>query len=62
MKKLADKIKSRRKELGLTQAEMAKKIHAEGAAISMWENHKRNIPKGRFEELSEALQIPLPNS
>ena len=59
MKKLADKIKSRRKELGLTQAELAKKIHAEGAAISMWENHKRNIPKGRFEELSEALQIPL---
>ena len=55
---LADKLKNRRKELRLTQGDVAKKVGVAIQTIYKYENGiVTNIPLDRLELIAKALQI-----
>ena len=52
-------LQSRRKELGMTQSELAEKIHVTDKAISRWERAVGFPDIKLLEPLAEALEITL---
>lgn len=53
-----EKAKARRKELGLTQEDLAKRLgYSEKSAISKIENGKNDLPLDKFQDLARALDI-----
>lgn len=57
--KLGTFIAQRRKELGLTQATLAEKIHVTDKAVSRWERGIGLPDIGNIEALAEALEVSL---
>lgn len=53
--KIGAYLKEMRKENGLTQSEMAKKIHTTSSVISRMENHAEDIKLSTIEKFAEAL-------
>lgn len=57
--RISNQIKSRRKELGLTQAKLAELVGVNHTAVSNWE-HGRNTPEyGSLVKLANALQVEI---
>lgn len=57
--RLAERMKERRKELGLTQNEAAKKIGIGALALCSWETEKRPVPEKKLEDIAEAYGITV---
>jgi len=53
--KIGAYLKEMRKENGLTQSEMAKKINTTSSVISRMENHAEDIKLSTIEKFAEAL-------
>lgn len=54
---LGERIKERRKALGLTQAQLAEQLHVTNKAVSKWETGDANPDLSLLPTLCEALQI-----
>ena len=55
---LPDILRKRRKELGLTLAEIADKMGVSEATVQRWESGSiKNIPQGRIPKLAELLCV-----
>ena len=59
MRQLAENIAKRRKELGLTQAQMAEKISMEKESLSRMEAGKITPSLYRLEKIAGALECPI---
>ena len=59
LKKLGVKIRSRRKDLGLSQEEFASTTNFDRTYISLLERGKRNISIQNLLRVSEGLEVPL---
>lgn len=59
MKQYSRLIKQKRKELGLTQKQLAKIIHTSQQAIARYETQKAEPSLEILQALSEALGVPL---
>lgn len=56
---VSHKLKARRKELGLTMLEVAKKIGVSEATVSRWESGNiENMRLDKIAALAKALQVP----
>lgn len=55
--KIGEKIKARRKELGLTTEELGRMIGVQRAAISKYENGYIDLKAGQIKAIADALQI-----
>jgi len=53
--KIGVMLKMARKEAGLTQEQLAEKLHTKKTAISHMENHAEDIKLSTLEKLAEAL-------
>lgn len=56
---MKDIISKRRKELGLTQQQLAEKLNVSDKVISKWETGRSLPDTSMLIPLAEALQIPL---
>ena len=52
-------LRRRRKELGLTQEQLAKKLHVSTAAVSKWELGKSLPDIAKIEDLASALEVSV---
>ena len=59
MSEIGEKIKVRRKNLGLSQESLAERLSVSRQTISSWENGKSTIKLENAKPLSIELQIPL---
>lgn len=59
MAKIGEKIRARRKQLGLSQERLAERLHVSPKTISSWENGKSAIKLENAKPLSDELEIPL---
>ena len=59
MSNIAEKIRVRRKNLGLSQESLAERLHVFRQMISSWENGKSAIKLENAKPLSDELKIPL---
>jgi HTH-type transcriptional regulator, cell division transcriptional repressor len=58
MDEMGDRISRRRSELGLTQAEIARKLGVVRQTVSLWENgHVRDIGGRHLRELARLLDV-----
>ena len=55
--KFADFLRSRRKDLGLTQEQLAEKLYISTAAVSKWERGKSLPDIAKIEDLAAALEV-----
>jgi transcriptional regulator with XRE-family HTH domain len=49
-------IQRRRKALGLTQEDLAKRLNTSGATVNRWEGGRRGIKADHLQEIASALQ------
>ena len=57
---IGDRIKKRRKELGLTQTELGQRVHKSSQVISNWERgYTTGIAAEDLEQLANALSIDI---
>ena len=57
--KVGAMIKMARKEAGLTQDQLAEKLHTKKSSISRLENHAENVKLSTLERAAEALGMRL---
>ena len=57
--KFADFLRSRRKDLGLTQEQLAERLHVSTAAVSKWERGKSLPDIAKIEDLAAALEVSV---
>jgi len=57
--KFADFLRERRKALGLTQEQLAEKLHVSTAAVSKWERGKSLPDIAKIEDLAAALEVSV---
>ncbi len=56
---IGDRIKKRRKELNLTQLQLAEKLNVTDRAVSKWEQNDGNPDFSILSTLAEALDVSL---
>ena len=57
---VGDKIKSLRKEMGLTQTELGDRVGVKKNAVSKWEcGRVEDIPGSTLKELAKLFQVPV---
>ena len=54
---LHTRLRRRRQELSLTQAEIAAALHVSDGAVTMWESGRRRMELSKLPRLAEALQL-----
>ena len=59
MSTIGDRIKLKRKELGLTQAELGAKINVTDRAVSKWEQNEGNPDMSLIANLAKVLGVTL---
>ena len=59
MSTIGDRIKKRRKELGLTQAELGEKLQVTDRAVSKWEQNEGNPDMSIIASLADVLGVSL---
>ena len=59
MVKIGEKIRARRKQLGLSQESLAERLNVSRQTVSSWENDKSAIKLENAKPLSDELEIPL---
>lgn len=59
MSTIGDRIKLKRKELGLTQAELGAKINVTDRAVSKWEQNEGNPDMSLIADLAKVLGVTL---
>ncbi len=59
MNTIGDRIKIKRKELGLTQVEVGEKLHVTDRAVSKWEQNDGNPDFSLLPQLAEILGVTL---
>ena len=59
MATIGDRIKLKRKELGLTQAELGEKLNVTDRAVSKWEQNEGNPDMSIIASLANALGVSL---
>ena len=59
MENIADRISRRRKELGLTQKELAEKLHVSDKTVSRWETGKQIPDALTMQEIAKALDLSV---
>ena len=59
MSTIGDRIKQKRKELGLTQAELGAKINVTDRAVSKWEQNEGNPDMSLIASLASAIGVSL---
>ena len=59
MKTMGEVISNRRKEKGMTQAELAAKMNITDKAVSKWERNLSCPDVGSISKLAETLDIPV---
>jgi transcriptional regulator with XRE-family HTH domain len=52
-------LKARRKKLGVTGAEIARRLGVSEGQVSRWENGKDSIPSHRLKAMTAAYEAPL---
>ena len=57
--KFAEFLRERRKELGLTQEQLAEKLFVSTAAVSKWERGKSLPDIAKIEDLAAALEVSV---
>ncbi len=55
-----NKLKELRKKIGLSQADIAKKLNISVKTVSRWENLETDIKPNKAEELAELLGVSVP--
>ena len=56
---IGEKIKARRKELGMTTEELGNAIGVQRSAISKYEKDKIDIKSERLQQIAKALLVPV---
>ncbi|ELI2614234.1 helix-turn-helix domain-containing protein [Salmonella enterica] len=56
---LGERIRARRKELGMTQKDLAKEVNVSMAAVSLWEKGESTPGANKLELISNALKCKL---
>ena len=59
MNTIGDRIKSKRKELGLTQVELGEKLHVTDRAVSKWEQNEGNPDISIIASLASILNVSI---
>ena len=59
MATIGDRIKLKRKELGLTQAELGEKLNVTDRAVSKWEQNEGNPDMSIIASLASVLGVSL---
>lgn len=57
---IGDYIRRRRKTIGLTQDELARKLGRASSTISQWETESEPVPMDMLKAISDALEEPSP--
>lgn len=55
---IGEKIKARRKELGMTTEELGKLIGVQRSAITKYEKDKVDLKSERLQQIAKALDVP----
>lgn len=58
---MGELIQARRKEAGMTQAELGEKMGISGAAVAQWENNLRKPKKETLSRITSALNTDIPD-
>ncbi|MGD2172600.1 MAG: helix-turn-helix transcriptional regulator, partial [Gammaproteobacteria bacterium] len=56
---LGPRIRERRRELGVTQADMARQVEISASYLNLIEHNKRDIGGALLRKVAEALELPL---
>ena len=59
MNTIGNRIKTKRKELGLTQAELGEKLHVTDRAVSKWEQNEGNPDISIIASLASVLNVSI---
>ncbi len=59
MSTIGERIKNRRKELGLTQAELGERLQVTDRAVSKWEQNEGNPDMSIIASLADVLGVSL---
>lgn len=51
----AERIKQRRKELGLSQEDLALKLNVDRTTVAKWESGNNNLKQSKVKEIAKAL-------
>lgn len=51
------RLESLRKQSGMTQGELAKKLHTTQPSIGHWENERRNIPQDKLASIAQIFNV-----
>ena len=57
LSKIGERIKRYREQAGLTQSELAKKLHVKRELVTMWETGKRDIKTDNIIMLAETFKV-----
>ena len=55
---IGEKIKARRKELGMTTEELGQKIGVQRSAITKYEKGRVDLKSSQLQEIAKALDVP----
>ena len=56
---IGERIKTARKQTGMTQQELAEKLEISYVGVSQWESGRRTPKRSTLERIAVALDVPL---